>query len=138
MLNSKDISDRLYLTSLLRVEWAVSSPTARLFFDDGGVRLILNVHRIHCAIFRQSLQRQASPSFGPDCDVHYIGISQDTRFLETYLSDNKLLPSHVVPYDVAGHTPIEASFQKPHHLSIVCNSGHLDFIADVVELETVS
>jgi hypothetical protein len=137
MLNTKEIAERLYQTSLLGVEWAVFSPSARLLFDDDGVRLILNVHRIHCAIFRQSLQRPTAPSLGPHCHVHYVGISQDTGFLEKYLSDKNLLPSHIVPYDAAGRTPSDTAFQKLCHLSIVCSSGHLDFIADVVELETV-
>jgi hypothetical protein len=135
MINSKEIGERLYETSLLEIEWGVFSRSAHLWFGDDGDRHLLRLDRIHCVVIRQSLLGTSPSLFGPDCHVHYLDVSQDTSFLERYLSDESVWPTHVVMYDVAGRTPSDIAFQKPYHLSIVCQAGHLDFIADIVELD---
>lgn len=135
MVDTKEIGERLYQTSLLDVQWGLFSQSARLLFADEGARLILHLDRIHCAVVRQSLQTPSVFPLGPNCDVHYLDVSKDTKFLETYLSDATLLPSHIVLYDGAARTPSDTAFQKPYHVSIVCRAGDLDFLADLVKLE---
>lgn len=134
MTDIKDINERLYQTSLASVEWAVLSRTARLVFRDEETQLILHLEGIHSAMFRPTL-RSAVPSFGPDCHVFYADISQDTGFLDKYLNDKTLLPSHVVPHDEEGRVPTDVGFQRPFHLAIVCVCGHLDFLFNSVAFE---
>jgi hypothetical protein len=130
----KNINERLYQTSLLSVEWPIPTRTARLTFSDDDVRLVLHLDGIHCVVFRPTL-RSALPSFGPDCHVFFASISRDTGFLDRYLNDRNLFLSHIAPHDGEGRAPDDARFQRPYHVAIVCVCGHLDLLANSVEVQ---
>jgi hypothetical protein len=135
MLDMKEIGQRLYQTTLIALDWNPFSNRAKLSFKDGDVNLILRLEQIHCVVFRQSTRRSTPFSIGPDCDVYFLDVSQTTNFLDRYLHDEKLFPSRPIPYDIAGHTPLDGNFQKPYHLSLLCSAGHVDIIADIVKLD---
>ena len=71
---------------------------------------------------------------GPCCYVHFADVICDSTFLKNYLNNATGLSSHIVPFDTSGSTPGEAEYECPHHFSIICEAGDLDFIADSIRL----
>jgi hypothetical protein len=127
---------RLYQLPVVAIRWDPFTRTAEIdFWDDETGTTTIRLGGIHFLGSRQSLFMPADEPPGLDCTALFVDISDDSDFLDKFLSKALGFASDIGICDTRRRRPNDQEFSRPVHFSLVTASAILDVICESINTE---